>query len=149
MSFISTCLYSKDYYVNTWACLVGCRNIENKNDPYHQFETKFYKLEQKLCCQTVSNKLKIKNLTCLFLILFMLSLVVVMVMVMIQTTMEFLVSSWWEIKVTVAASVFVIFAYWFFTYRIEEFVVDRSLGDVNSLNLVDHVNRKVQFPVQF
>lgn len=81
----------------------------------------------------------------------LLSLVVVMVIVtmMIETAMEFLVPSWWEIKVTVAASVFVIVAYWFFTYRTEEFAADGSLGDVNSPNLVDHVNRKVQFPVQF
>ncbi|KAM4113728.1 hypothetical protein ACJW30_04G018300 [Castanea mollissima] len=57
--------------------------------------------------------------------------------------MEFLVPSWWEIKVTVAASVFVIVAYWFFTYRTDEFAADRSLGDVNSPNLVDHVNRKM------
>ena len=68
ISFFSTCLYSEDYYVNTWACLVGCRNIETKNDPYHWFETKFYKSEQKLCCQNVSNKLNIKNPTRLFLI---------------------------------------------------------------------------------
>ncbi|KAM4105808.1 hypothetical protein ACB094_04G021000 [Castanea mollissima] len=57
--------------------------------------------------------------------------------------MEFLVPSWWEIKVTVAASVFVIVAYWFFTYRTDEFAADRSLGDANSPNLVDHVNRKM------
>ncbi|XP_075662186.1 BAG-associated GRAM protein 1 [Castanea sativa] len=62
---------------------------------------------------------------------------------MIETAMEFLVPSWWEIKVTVAASVFVIVAYWFFTYRTDEFAADRSLGDVNSPNLVDHVNRKM------
>ncbi|XP_023875484.1 BAG-associated GRAM protein 1 isoform X4 [Quercus suber] len=62
---------------------------------------------------------------------------------MIETAMEFLVPSWWEIKVTVAASVFVIVAYWFFTYRTEEFIGDRSLGDVNSPNLVDQVNRKM------
>ena len=68
MSFFSTSLYSEDYYVNTWACLVGCRNIETKNDPYHWFETKFYKSKQKLCCQNVSNKLNIKNPTRLFLI---------------------------------------------------------------------------------
>ncbi|KAM3750162.1 hypothetical protein ACB098_04G016700 [Castanea mollissima] len=62
---------------------------------------------------------------------------------MIETAMEFLVPSWWEIKVTVAASVFVIVAYWFFTYRTDEFAADRSLGDANSPNLVDHVNRKM------
>lgn len=32
-------------------------------------------------------------------------------------SLDFLVPSLWEIKVTVAASVFVIFAYWFFTFR--------------------------------
>ena len=76
-------------------------------------------------------------------------MVVVIVTMMIETAMEFLVLSWWEIKVTVVASIFVIIAYWFFTYRTKEFIVVRSLGDVNSPNLVDHVNRKVQFPVQF
>ncbi|KAK9993289.1 hypothetical protein SO802_022992, partial [Lithocarpus litseifolius] len=47
---------------------------------------------------------------------------------------------WWEIKVTMVASVFVIVA-----YQTEEFVADRSLGDVNSPNLADHVNRKFTF----
>ncbi|KAF3451047.1 hypothetical protein FNV43_RR07136 [Rhamnella rubrinervis] len=30
--------------------------------------------------------------------------------------LDFLVPSWWEIKVTVAASIFVIFSFWFFSY---------------------------------
>ncbi|GLT91575.1 hypothetical protein SLE2022_094560 [Rubroshorea leprosula] len=34
----------------------------------------------------------------------------------IETAVECLVPSWWEVKVTVAASVFVILSYWFFTY---------------------------------
>ncbi|KAM6586131.1 hypothetical protein CsatB_013133 [Cannabis sativa] len=39
-------------------------------------------------------------------------------MVMIETVLiDFFVPSWWEIKVTVAASLFVIFAYWFFSRR--------------------------------
>ena len=31
--------------------------------------------------------------------------------------LDFLVPSWWEIKVTVAASAFVIFSYWFFSHK--------------------------------
>lgn len=34
-----------------------------------------------------------------------------------ETVLEFMVPSWWEVQVTMAASVFVIVAYWFFTYR--------------------------------
>ena len=39
--------------------------------------------------------------------------------VMIETAavVEYLVPSWWEIKVAVAASVFVIVSYWFFTFQ--------------------------------
>lgn len=45
-------------------------------------------------------------------------------------SLDFLVPSLWEIKVTVAASVFVIFAYWFFTYRGGgDGYGDRSLAD--------------------
>ncbi|KAM0985992.1 hypothetical protein ACFX13_013439 [Malus domestica] len=36
---------------------------------------------------------------------------------MVTVSLDFLVPSLWEIKVTVAASVFVICAYWFFTFR--------------------------------
>ena len=53
MSVFSTCLSSKDYYINTWVCLAGCRYIENKNDPCCQTMLS----EHKLCCQTVSNNL--------------------------------------------------------------------------------------------
>ncbi|GKV29253.1 hypothetical protein SLEP1_g38192 [Rubroshorea leprosula] len=35
---------------------------------------------------------------------------------LIETAVECLVPSWWEVKVTVAASVFVIFCYWFSAY---------------------------------
>ncbi|KAI6693681.1 hypothetical protein NL676_021391 [Syzygium grande] len=37
-------------------------------------------------------------------------------MVMETAILEILVPSWWEVKVTVATSVFVTLAYWFFTY---------------------------------
>lgn len=57
----------------------------------------------------------------------------------IETAMEFLLPSWWEIEVSVAASLFVIVVYWLFTYRTGDFVADRSLGDVNSTNPVDDV----------
>jgi hypothetical protein len=63
----------------------------------------------------------------------------------IETAMEFLLPSWWEIEVSVAASLFVIVVYWLFTYRTGDFVADRSLGDVNSTNPVDDVKVKVHF----
>ncbi|CAK9179363.1 unnamed protein product [Ilex paraguariensis] len=44
----------------------------------------------------------------------------------IDTALEFLVPSWWEVQVTIAASLFVIAAYWFFTYDV---VVDRPVND--------------------
>jgi hypothetical protein len=53
---------------------------------------------------------------------------------MIETAMDILVPSWWEIQVTVAASLFVIVAYWFFTYRSGDVDVDRQRLDRNSLN---------------
>lgn len=33
----------------------------------------------------------------------------------VETAMEFLVPSWWEVQVTVAAAAFVVVAYWFFS----------------------------------
>ena len=57
----NTCPFSQHVYllritisIHELACWLY---IENKNDPYNQFETKFYKSEHKLCCQTVSNNL--------------------------------------------------------------------------------------------
>lgn len=35
--------------------------------------------------------------------------------VVVETAMEFLVPSWWEVQVTVAAAAFVVVAYWFFS----------------------------------
>ncbi|KAH7547599.1 hypothetical protein FEM48_Zijuj01G0326800 [Ziziphus jujuba var. spinosa] len=44
--------------------------------------------------------------------------------------LDILVPSWWEIKVTVAASIFVIFAFWFFAYRgVADGYGDRSLDN--------------------
>ncbi|XP_042941035.1 BAG-associated GRAM protein 1-like isoform X2 [Carya illinoinensis] len=50
---------------------------------------------------------------------------------MIERALDIFVPSCWEIKVTVAASVFVFFAYLFFTYRSEG---DRALADSNLPN---------------
>lgn len=47
-------------------------------------------------------------------------------MVMIETAVEFLLPSWWEVKVSVAASLFVIVAYWFFLYKTDDFSLDRT-----------------------
>jgi hypothetical protein len=55
-------------------------------------------------------------------------------MIMIETALDILVPSWWEIKVTVAASLFVIVAYWFFTYRSGDVDVDRQHLDGNPSN---------------
>lgn len=59
---------------------------------------------------------------------------------MIETvSLDYLVPSWWEIKVTVAASLFVILAYWYFTHRAcGDANSDRSLID-NTSGLVDAV----------
>lgn len=53
---------------------------------------------------------------------------------MIETvSFEFLVPSWWEIKVTVSASLFVILSYWYFTYKVSrDGDGDRSLLDNSS-----------------
>lgn len=55
-------------------------------------------------------------------------------MEMIETAvLDVLLPSWWEVKVTVAASVFVIGAYWYFTYGAGRGEAgsdaDRSLAD--------------------
>ncbi|KAJ4723717.1 Bag-associated gram protein 1 [Melia azedarach] len=47
-------------------------------------------------------------------------------MMMIESAMAILVPSWWEVQVTVAASLFVISCYWFFSYKSGDFGVDRS-----------------------
>ncbi|OIW10159.1 hypothetical protein TanjilG_27910 [Lupinus angustifolius] len=51
-----------------------------------------------------------------------------MMNVTIDSALVFLVPSFWEIKVAVAASLFVIFAYWFFTYRTGDLAADLSLN---------------------
>ncbi|XP_054811702.1 BAG-associated GRAM protein 1 isoform X2 [Prosopis cineraria] len=57
--------------------------------------------------------------------------------------LDFLVPSLWEIKVTVATSMFVIIIYWFFTYRTGDFD-DRVLVD-NSGDASDDKDKMVQF----
>ncbi|XP_040362305.1 BAG-associated GRAM protein 1 isoform X3 [Rosa chinensis] len=57
-------------------------------------------------------------------------------------SLDFLVPSLWEIKVTVAASIYVIFAYWFFTYTGGgDGYCDRSLAD-NSGESGDAIEEK-------
>lgn len=65
---------------------------------------------------------------------------------MIDRALDILVPSWWEIKVTVAASVFVVFAYWFFTYRSGD-AVDRALVDSSPTNSGDTERDKVNYNV--
>ncbi|XWS09426.1 hypothetical protein CRYUN_Cryun40dG0083700 [Craigia yunnanensis] len=68
--------------------------------------------------------------------------------VMIETAavVEYLVPSWWEIKVAVAASVFVIFSYWFFTFQggDGDDVGDRSQLPDDSDGILDDKDKMVQ-----
>ncbi|XVF37577.1 hypothetical protein REPUB_Repub20aG0021300 [Reevesia pubescens] len=68
---------------------------------------------------------------------------------MIETAvvLEYLVPSWWEIKVAVAASVFVIVSYWFFTFQGGDGVGgDRSQLTENSGDgILDGKDKMVQF----
>ncbi|XP_028780101.1 BAG-associated GRAM protein 1 isoform X2 [Neltuma alba] len=63
---------------------------------------------------------------------------------MMDLALDFLVPSLWEVKVTVATSMFVIIAYWFFTYRTGDLDVDRVLVD-NSADASDDKDKMVQF----
>ncbi|ESR56024.1 hypothetical protein CICLE_v100194232mg, partial [Citrus x clementina] len=65
---------------------------------------------------------------------------------MIETAMEILVPSWWEIQVTVAASLCVIASYWFFFSKTGDFGVDRSqLVENSSISAIDDKDKMVQF----
>ncbi|XP_024044331.1 BAG-associated GRAM protein 1 isoform X5 [Citrus clementina] len=67
---------------------------------------------------------------------------------MIETPMEILVPSWWEIQVTVAASLCVIASYWFFFSKTGDFGVDRSqLVESSSISAIDDKDKvkMVQF----
>lgn len=48
---------------------------------------------------------------------------------MIENAVDFLLPSWWEVKVSVATTLFVVAAYWFFTSHIGKMDDDRSLVD--------------------
>ncbi|CAL0313520.1 unnamed protein product [Lupinus luteus] len=54
----------------------------------------------------------------------------------IDSALVLLVPSFREIKVAVAASVFVFFAYFFFTYRTDNIAEDRSLNDKDKMGLL-------------
>ncbi|KAK9068944.1 hypothetical protein SSX86_013060 [Deinandra increscens subsp. villosa] len=58
----------------------------------------------------------------------------------IETRIDFLLPSWWEVEVSVAASFFVIAAYWFFTYDGHTGSGDRSLFDNSSVVSGDRVD---------
>ncbi|KAL5784178.1 hypothetical protein ACOSQ2_006570 [Xanthoceras sorbifolium] len=61
---------------------------------------------------------------------------------MVDTLTDVLVPSWWEIQVTVAASVFVIFAYWFFSSRGGDTYVDCGL-ESSSVDAIDEKDKMV------
>jgi hypothetical protein len=61
----------------------------------------------------------------------------------------FLVPSLWEIEVAFAASVFVILAYWFFTFRTGDHHSDRSLSDNSSAIHSSDDKVKVTFVFSF
>ncbi|XP_022158952.1 BAG-associated GRAM protein 1 isoform X2 [Momordica charantia] len=61
---------------------------------------------------------------------------------MIAMALDFLLPSWFEIKITLATSLFVILAYWFFAYRSGFFDADRSAVD----NSGDAIHAKDKIP---
>ncbi|XP_044499501.1 BAG-associated GRAM protein 1-like isoform X2 [Mangifera indica] len=65
-------------------------------------------------------------------------------MVMIQTAVEVLVPSWWEVKVTVAASLFMIFAYWFFSNKMDDLGLDRTSVEIASTQAMDDEEKIAQ-----
>ncbi|KAJ9701698.1 hypothetical protein PVL29_006884 [Vitis rotundifolia] len=48
---------------------------------------------------------------------------------MIEEALHFLVPTWWEVEITVAAAVFVIITYWFFTYGNGEIDESQATGE--------------------
>ncbi|KAI7979115.1 BAG-associated GRAM protein 1 [Camellia lanceoleosa] len=54
---------------------------------------------------------------------------------MIDTAFDFLLPSWWEVEVSVAAAAFVIAAYWFFAYATG---VGGSGGEIGAENQFDN-----------
>ena len=65
---------------------------------------------------------------------------------MIEEALHFLLPTWWEVEITVAAAVFVIITYWFFTYgngdvdenqAIREGLIGDGIDDKVKVNLVD------------
>ncbi|KAL0413938.1 UNVERIFIED_CONTAM: BAG-associated GRAM protein 1 [Sesamum radiatum] len=68
----------------------------------------------------------------------------------VDTAMEFLLPSWWEVQVTLAAAVFVLVAYWFFTLGSDGCGCgggyDRAFGD-GSGGGADMINDKDKWPL--
>lgn len=63
---------------------------------------------------------------------------------MVETATEVLVPSWWEIEVTLAASLFVIFAYWFFSFKSGYEVFENSSNNaIDDKDKVNFLNDKV------
>ena len=65
---------------------------------------------------------------------------------MIEEALHFLLPTWWEVEITVAAAVFVIITYWFFTYgngdvdenqAIRDGLIGDGIDDKVKVNLVD------------
>ncbi|KAD3336980.1 hypothetical protein R6Q59_028024 [Mikania micrantha] len=59
---------------------------------------------------------------------------------LIETGIDFLLPSWWEVEVSVAASLFVIAAYWFFKYDGDTGAGDRLMFDNASVGSGDGVD---------
>ncbi|KAG8369407.1 hypothetical protein BUALT_Bualt14G0007900 [Buddleja alternifolia] len=64
-------------------------------------------------------------------------------MIVVESAMEFLVPSWWEVQVTLAAAAFVVVAYWFFTLGGD----DRTFGDGSGggVDMMDDKDKMGQF----
>lgn len=52
-----------------------------------------------------------------------------------ETAIELLLPSWWEVQVTVAAAAFVVLAYWFFS--VSGLAHDRHLADAHGSDFID------------
>ncbi|KAM7481625.1 hypothetical protein LguiB_006208 [Lonicera macranthoides] len=51
--------------------------------------------------------------------------------------LDFLVLSWWEVQVTIATAAFVIVAYWFFTFGLNNAPRNSNIDDKDKISATD------------
>lgn len=62
---------------------------------------------------------------------------------MFEEALHFLLPTWWEVEITVAAAVFVIIAYWFFTYGNGDIDENQAIRD-GLIGVGDMIDDKVK-----